>query len=182
MTTFKMGDAVRQISTSGTGKIIGIHPVQPLTTGRTVYTVKFNFGQPESKVPPEDLELFTERRSGIERRILRDRRRVAIVKYQGQCVLESLVKVLELPLNDIRKMFDESFIGQRDPSNLNDVTAVLLENDYAVCLLGDNDADRKGERCFVAVGNAIGMGHAVVVFEDNTIFDPEGKFKHSGDF
>ena len=182
MNIFKMSDAVRQISTGGTGVIIGIHPVLPPTSGRTVYTVQFNFGLPESRVPQEDLELFHERRSGNDRRVFKDRRQFVIVKYQGQCVLESLEKALELPLEDIRTMFYESPSGQRDPSNLNDVTAVLMENDYVVGLISENKADRKGERCFVTLRNAAGIGHAVVVFEDNTVFDAEGKFNNSGNF
>lgn len=111
MNTFKIGDGVRQKSTGGTGGITGIHPVLPPTTGKTAYTVRFNFGQPTSKVPEEDLELFVERRSGNERRNVQDRRRLVIVKLQGQCVLECLAKILG-PSVDVRKMFDESISCQ----------------------------------------------------------------------
>jgi hypothetical protein len=182
MNTFNLGDDVRQISTGGTGKIIGIHPLLPPTADRKVYEVRFNFGSPVSQVPPEDLELFAERRSGNERRNVRDRRRLAIVKYQGQCVLECLQRMLNLPLNEIRTMFAESVMGQRDPSNLNDVKDVLMENGYVVGLISEHNAGIEGERCFVALhSNDLGTGHAVVV-EGKTVFDPDHQFNNSGNF
>lgn len=181
MNTFNLGDAVRQISTGGTGTIVGIHPVLPPTADRKVYEVRFNFGCPASPVPPEDLELFAERRSGNERRSVRDRRGVAIVKYQGQCVLDCLVRMLDLPLNEVRTMFAESIKGQQDPSNLNDVTDVLMENGYVVGLTSENNAGIEGVRCFVALCNDIGIGHAVVV-EGKTIFDPDHQFNSSWNF
>ncbi len=180
MSTFNLGDAVRQISTGGTGTIIGIHPVLPPTADRKVYEVRFNFGCPASQVPPEDLELFAERRSGNERRNVRDRRRVAIVRYQGQCVLECLELMLNLPLTDVRTMFAESMTEQRDPSNLNDVTDVLIDNGYVVGLVSQNSAGM-GERCFVVLHNSLGVGHAVVV-EGKTIFDPAHQFNKNGNF
>lgn len=175
MNTFNLGDPVRQLSTGGTGVITGIHPVLPPTADRKVYAVRFTSGHPTTRVPPEDLELFVDRRKAVQ-----DRRRPVIVKYQGQCVLESLAKILELPLNEVSTMFDEFVAGQRDPSNLDHVADVLMENGYMICQISKNRAELEGERLFVVLRNDTSAGHTVVVLEDNTIFDPENRFNNSG--
>ena len=181
MGKFAIGDGVRQRSTGGTGTVIGIHETFP-PSDRVTYTVRFNSG-PESGVAERELEPFDERRRGIDRRIIRDRRRVAIVKYQGQCVLESLSRVLEISVDEVREMFDESSRGQQDPSDINHVADVLMDNGYVVGQIDKNRADQKGERCFVVMHNDSGAGHAVVVYEDNRIFDSEHRFnEHGGNF
>jgi hypothetical protein len=63
MAKFAIGDGVRQRSTEGTGKVIGIHETFP-PSDRTTYTGRFNLGSHESRVPEYDLELFAERRTG----------------------------------------------------------------------------------------------------------------------
>jgi hypothetical protein len=178
MTKFEIGDGVRQISTGGTGKVVGI-PSRLKPTDRQFYRVLFNAGV-ENPVPEEDLELFSERRSWIERRINPDRRHIAVVEHEGQCVLESLSKVLRIPVDDIRKMFDDSVRGRQTPSNLNHLAEVLMDNGFVVGQINKNRAEQKGECCFVALRNQMGSGHAVVVMEDNTIFDPEHKFNENG--
>jgi hypothetical protein len=93
-----------------------------------------------------------------------------------------LERIINRPLDEVRTMFAESMTGQRDPSNLNDVTDVLMENGYVVGLISENRAGIEGERCFVALrSNDLGTGHAVVV-EGNTVFDPDHQFNSSGNF
>lgn len=174
MTKFKIGDGVRQISTGGTGKVLGI-PSRLKPTDKQFYRVLFNAGV-ESPVTEEDLESFRERRTGVERR------KPTIVKYEGQCVIESLAKVLRLPLSDVRQMFDESPRGRQNPSDINQVVDVLMDERYVVGQIHKSRADQKGESCFVALVNSKGQGHAIAVLEDNTIFDPEHKFNETGDF
>jgi hypothetical protein len=178
MRKFAIGEGVRQKSTGGTGTVLGIHEAFP-PSDRSSYTVRFNSG-PDSRVAEQDLELFDEHRSGIERRTIPDRRRVSIVKYQGECVLQSLSRVLEMSVDEVRKMFDESVRGQQDPSNINHVADVLMDNGFVVGQINKNKADQKGERCLVVMHNENGAGHAVVVFEDNRIFDPEKQFNENG--
>lgn len=139
----------------------------------------FNAGV-ENPAPEEDLELFNERRSWNERRTTPDRRRVVVVQHEGQCVLESLRKALRKPVDDVRMMFDDSARGQQNPSNLHHMADVLIDNGYVVGQISKNRAEQKGECCFVALRNQMGNGHAVVVMEDNTIFDPEHKFDEKG--
>jgi hypothetical protein len=175
---FTIGEGVRQKSTGGTGTVSGIHETFP-PSDRVSYTVRFNTG-PDSRVAEGDLEPFRERRRGIDRRTILDRRQIAIVKYQGQCVLESLSLVLGVSVDEVRTMFDESVEGQQDPSDINAVVDVLVDNGYVVGQIGKNRADQKGERCFVVMRNENGAGHAVVVFEDNRIFDSEQRFNENG--
>jgi hypothetical protein len=180
MAKFAIGSGVRQKSTEGTGKVIGIHPTFP-PSDSTTYTVRFNLGSHESRIPEADLEEFDERRTGIDRRLNRDRRHVIVAKDQGQCVLESLSKVLELSVAEVRRMFDEFSKGQQDPSDINHVADVLKESGYVVGEVSKNRAEEKGERRFVALqNNNNGTGHAVVVFEDNRIFDSERRFNENG--
>jgi hypothetical protein len=180
MAKFAIDDGVRQRSTEGTGEVMGVHPSLPPSDG-TTYTVKFNLGGHEARVPEDDLGPFDERRTGFERRINRDRRHVIVAKDQGQCVLESLSKVLKLPVADVRKMFDDFSGGQQDPSDINHVVDVLMESGYVVGQIGKNRADQRGECCLVVLQQKeSGAGHAVAVFEDNKIFDPEHKFNESG--
>jgi hypothetical protein len=82
-------------------------------------------------------------------------------------VLESLSRVLEISVDEAREMFDESSRGQQDPSDINQVADVLMDNGYVVGQIDKNRADQKGERCFVVMHNDNGAGHAVVVYEDN---------------
>ena len=77
-------------------------------------------------------------------------------------------------------MFDDSARGQQNPSSLHHMADVLIDNGYVVGQISKNRAEQKGECCFVALRNQMGNGHAVVVMEDNTIFDPEHKFDEKG--
>jgi hypothetical protein len=136
---FALGDRVRQISTGGTGRIDGIHPKLP-PTNNVGYTVAFSSG-PSSIVPEKDLEPFVERRTGTERR------RPVILKYQGQCVIDSLAGILQLPQNQVQLMFEESFVGtphRRDPSNPDHVFEVLVDYGYMISFVGKR-VDLKGK-------------------------------------
>jgi hypothetical protein len=179
MAKFAIGDVVRQRSTEATGKVIGVHPSLP-PSDSTAYTVRFTLGGHQSSLPEDDLELFNERRIGFERRINPARRHVIVAKDQGQCVLESLSRVLKLPLADVRRMFEEFSGGQKDPSLINHMVDVLMEGGYVVGQISKSRAEEKGECCFVALSNDSGAGHVVVVCEDNKVFDPEHKFNESG--
>jgi hypothetical protein len=172
MSKFRIGNEVRQLSTGGTGKILGM-PSRLLPTDKQFYRVLFNAGV-ENAVPEEDLESFRERRMGNERR------KPVIVKYEGQCVIESLGIVLRLPVDEVRKMFDESLRGRQNPSDINQVLDVLMDEQYVVGQIHKSRAEQKGERCFVAPRNSRGDGHAIAVLEDNTIFDPEHRFNETG--
>ena len=174
MSKFQIGNEVRQVSTGGTGKVLGI-PSRLRPTDKQFYRVLFNAGV-ESAVEEEDLEIFKERRTGNERR------KQAIVKYEGQCVIESLGTVLRLPVDEVRQMFDESPRGRQNPSDINQVVDVMMDERYVVGQIHKSRADQKGERCFVAMVNSKGQGHAIAVLEDNTIFDPEHRFNERGNF
>ena len=90
---------------------------------------------------------------------------------------------MEICVDEVREMFDESSRGQQDPSDINHVADVLMDNGYVVGQIDKNRADQKGERCFVVMHNDSGAGHAVVVYEDNRIFDSEHRFnEHGGNF
>jgi len=179
MSKFSIGDGVRQKSTEGTGHIIGVHPTFP-PSEKTTYTIRFNLGGHQSIVPESDLEPFIERRSGMDRRVNRDRRQTVVAKDQGQCVLESLSRLLTLSVTDVRKMFADFSGGPQDPSLINQVADVLIENGYVVGQISHNRIEQKGECCLVVMHNNAGSGHAVAVFQDNKIFDSEHKFNENG--
>jgi hypothetical protein len=149
MREFGIGDGVRQKSTKSTGRIIGIHPTF-LPSERTTYTVRFNLGGHESIIPEADLEPFVERRNGMDRRVKRDRRQIVVAKDQGQCVLESLSRLLELSVPEVSKMFDDFSSGPQDPSSVNHLADVLMENGYVVGQISNNRVEQEGERSFAS--------------------------------
>jgi hypothetical protein len=173
---FKIGDRVRQKSTNGIGIVMGINPALPPSI-RMGHDVKFDTG-PSYVVEAEDLEPFVGRRSGIP-----DRRRPVIVKYQGQCVIDSLAAILKRPQSELARMFEETFLGtpkRRDPSNCDHMFEVLIDYGFMVCHVGTR-VDLKGKRRLAGLRRTDDPrdGHAVAILEDEKIIDSRHEFNDS---